>query len=264
MDVPSIGPSTAPPVAPSIASIRASLFFARSIRAAADLATLLDVLCSDDDLAPRRWGPAVGVHDPFDRAAVLAHAASSADDDFRLRLHRVAPLAVEIEAFVGPAGLGVVTVEIRGRIDAEAAERLFAAIDRTATCLPLEFGGVDVRFEVQPTATHLLAGGGVHVGTYVKWGPPTPLARTYFGARVVALVGGPTVFEHCGGVVRDAGGVTIVDLVDAPWTSDAVALKRAQARVDRSLRLLGILARPAGTARTIAGPRWLPPAAPEG
>jgi len=58
--------------------------------------------------------------------------------------------------------------------------------------------------------------------------------------------------------------VTIVDLVDAPWTSDPVALRRAQARVDRSLRLLGILARPAGTARTIAGPRWLPPPAPEG
>lgn len=264
MDTPSIGPSTAPSIAPSIAMLRASLFFARSIRAAADLGTLLDVLCSDDDLAPRRWGPAVGVHDPFDRAAVLAHAASSTDDDFRLRLHRVAPLAVEIEAFVGPAGLGVVTLEIRGRIDAGSAQRLFAAIDRTATCLPLEFGAVDVRFEVQPTPTRLLAGGGVHVGTYVKWGPPTPLARTYFGPRVVALVGGPTVFDHCGGAVRSTDGVTIVDLVDAPWTSDPVALKRAQAQVDRSMRLLGILARPAGTARTIAGPRWLPPPHAEG
>lgn len=41
MDEPSIAPS----IAPTIALVRASLFFARSIRAAAELGTLLDVLC---------------------------------------------------------------------------------------------------------------------------------------------------------------------------------------------------------------------------
>ena len=240
--------------APAIESVRAQLFFAGSIREG--LPVLLAALEADEDLAPRRWGPAPGVHDAYDRAAVLAHATKNSADDFRLLLHRALPFAVELEAFER-SPLGVVTIGMR----AADPERSFAAIDRVALCLPLEYGCVDIRYVDQPPATRLFSGGGMHVDSYLKFGPPTFFARTYFGARLLELLGHG--LDHTGGVVHElAPDVRALDLLPAPWTADAATLKRAQVRVEKALRLTGIVERKAGEWQSLAGPRWVPPPTP--
>lgn len=237
--------------APSLTSIHAQLLFARSIRRVEELGVVLDALSADEHLAPRRWGPAPGVHDPYDRAAVLDFAAKATFDNFCLRLHRNSQPRTEVGIYDGQGGLGCVSIDINGPIT-DAAE-VFASIDRIAACLPLEFGCVDLRF-----ADAAYRNRGVHVRTYFDCGPPAVYPRTYFGPRLLALLG--HAVESTGGVTHAVGdSVRALDLVTEPWGAQPEDLSRARVSIDRALRLAGILARPASQRRTIPGPRWVPP-----
>lgn len=245
----------------AITAIHAQLFFPRSERRSADLGAILEVLETDERLAPRRWGPAPGVHDPYDRGEILEWANARPTGELRLCVHRHAPLPVVVTVYDGSSSLAVASLEIRGPVDGVTAAMLFDTFDRLALCRPLEFGCVDVRFADQDPATHTLPGGGVHVGAYVSWGPPTVFPRTYFGPRLLGLLG--HALDGAGGVVLPRGDdVRALDLVADPWTVSPADLSRARVRIDRALRLVGILARPAGTQRTIAGPRWVAPPSP--
>jgi hypothetical protein len=247
---------------PPIASIRAELLLPQRISEPTALRALLSALDAEPLLAPARWGPTFGVREPYDHAAILDHAARTPSESFVLVLRRTRPMEVVTDVIGGSGPLSSLAIELTPLatgIDTSLAAETFAAFDRLVLGVGVEHGIVDVRFVGQQPATYLRASGGLHREGYVDWGPQTMFARTYFGARVAALFGGATLLAHAVDTTRTLGDAIVVDLVESPWASDPAALKRAQVRIDKQLRLAGILARRKGKWRTIPGPRWVPP-----
>lgn len=248
---------------PQIQYVEAQLILAMQPANVADTRRMLDAL-EATALAPTHWGAAAGIRSPWDRAAIERHAASETPDTLVLHLRRTRTPMMRAKIYGGDRGLCSAVFVAQPVADAAAAAALFEAFTGLAAALPLELGSVDVRFADQDPATHCYAGGSLHhLASFADEGPHVLLPRTMFGPRLLELMGGSAALEQCGGEVTTlAGGTVVLDLVPQPWAADPKLTKRAQAQIDRKLRLTGILARHGGPLETLPGPRWRPLDAP--
>lgn len=242
--------------APQIHYIEAQLILAMQPADVSDSRRLLDALQATA-LAPTHWGRSTGERSPWDRVAIEQHVASQTPDTLVLHLRRTRPPRMRAKIYGGDRGLSSAVFELQPVQDAAG---LFEAITRLGDALPLELGTVDVRFVDQDRTTFCYEGGSLHhLRSFADEGPHVLMPRTMFGPRLVALMGGTAALEQCGGeVTTRPSGTVVLDLVPQPWAADPKAVKRAQAQIDRKLRLTGILARNAGPIDTLPGPRWRP------
>lgn len=245
--------------APQIHHIEAQLILAMQPADVADSRRFLDALQATA-LAPTHWGRTSGERAPWDRVAIEQYVASQTPHTLVLHLRRTQPPRMRAKIYGGDHGLSSAVFELQPVQDADDAATLFDAITQLGDALPLELGTVDVRFVDQDPATFCYEGGSLHhLRSFADEGPHVLMPRTMFGPRLVALMGGTAALEQCGGeVTMRSTGTVVLDLVPQPWAADPKAVKRAQAQIDRKLRLTGILARNAGPIDTLPGPRWRP------
>jgi hypothetical protein len=254
---------------PAIQYLTAQLLVRLRVDVPAELARVLDALESDAELAPTHWGEARGVRDPYDRGALLEAVAAAGPGGIVPEVRRTRPLRYTAHWYAaGDGSLSAVHLDADLVPDAATARAFCDTATRLAAALPLDFGHVDVRFVDQPPGTTLMRGASAHhIDAYCRQGPDTLFARSFFGPRLVALVGGG---DHAEGVRRlaAAGGAAAplgatgvrLDLSADPWSLDPVALKEAQAAVDARLRPTGVLAVPVSRWDYAPGPAWQRPA----
>jgi hypothetical protein len=155
-------------------------------------------------------------------------------------------------------------LDTRGHVDGAVARLLTDGATVQAGELPVDFGHVDFWFEGQSAATHMAeTGTGTHLDTYLDKGVDCLYPVTFFGPRVVRMMGGvePLRATQMPLKVLPNGGARL-QLTDEPWNAEPETLKFAQRSAERVLRATGIFAEPHGQWSLKRGPRWVPPEDP--
>ncbi|WP_152622183.1 hypothetical protein [Archangium violaceum] len=225
---------------------------------------LIDAFERNPTFAPTHWGQSARVREPYQRDALerFCDEEGKQEDPSLPTLRRTQRPLYTANWSLGD-GPGWLEVEAQMMLGPEEAAPYFDFANQLASVLPLEFGLVDIAFEGAPRALAMNPSGQQHVDAYVECGPTTLFTRTYFGPRLIKLMGGLPILEGSGGVVqRLANGVVALDLVANPWqVVEAKELKQHQQQVLGKLLPTDIFMRP-DELFSEPGPRWVPPPAP--
>jgi hypothetical protein len=224
---------------------------------------LLDAFERHPTFAPTHWGQSARVREPYRREELerFCDEERGREDPSLPTLRRTLRPLYTASWSLGD-GPGWLEVESRMMLEPEEAALYFDFANHFARALPLEFGLVDIALQGAPRALAMNPSGRQHVDAYVECGPTTLFARTYFGSRLLKLMGGLPVLEGSGGLVQRLGnGVVALDLVASPWQAEAKALKQHQQQVLEKLLPTDIFMR-GDELFPEPGPRWVPPSTP--
>ncbi|ATB41981.1 hypothetical protein CYFUS_007457 [Cystobacter fuscus] len=221
---------------------------------------LLDKFERHPTFAPTHWGQSARVREPYRREELERFCGEEGErEDPSLPTLRRTQRPLYVASWSLGDGPGWLEVEARMMLEPEESASYFDFANHLASALPLEFGLVDIAFQGVPRALAMNPSGRQHVDVYVECGPTTLFARTYFGPRLIKLMGGLPALEGSGGVVHRLGnGVVALDLVATPWQAEAKALKQHQKQVLEKLLPTGIFMR-REQLFSEPGPRWVPP-----
>ncbi|HET7538463.1 MAG TPA: hypothetical protein VFK05_01280 [Polyangiaceae bacterium] len=216
---------------------------------------------AEPSLAPQRWGVEAGIRDPYDRSA-LVRSLVAYPFDVVPRVYRTqAPCKYSMEWFGGET-LTTLCFDVRVDQETDDLPEFFAALSRFAALLPLDFGHITPEYRDQPKETKMKRSGNFsHLSYYETYGPSCLFPRTYFGARLVALMdsGAQRLAALHPRVKWLANGSAEVDLVPAPWSAEPAELKQAQQALQSALVASGIFCDPSLELDVVPGPRWRPP-----
>ncbi|WP_155893437.1 hypothetical protein [Cystobacter fuscus] len=209
---------------------------------------------------PTHWGEAEGLRNPYQRKELIRFgdgARRGEDSPVPVLLRTVQP-RYGVTWNMSDSVPGWLCIDSRMRLRPGDPRLFFETAQQLATVLPVEYGLVDIQF--QGAASELLLKGGTlqHPRGYVRWGPDTLFARTFFGPRLARLMG-ETSLWGCGAVAHKLdNGVIMLDLLQEPWKQGAVLLKQRQQQVLSQLEHTGIFSR-SEAGWTKPGERWVPP-----
>ena len=221
---------------------------------------LLEVMARGPLGEPTHWGESEGLRNPYQREALVRFGdeARRGEDSPVPVLMRTTPPRYNAAWSMSDSVPGWLCIDSRMRLRPEDPSLFFELAQRLATVLPLEYGLVDIQFKGAASELLLKEGHLQHPRGYVRWGPDTLFARTFFGPRLVRLMGEASL-GSCGAVAhRLDNGVVMLDLVQEPWRQGAVLLKQRQQQVLSQLERTGIFSRLEG-GWTKPGERWEPP-----
>jgi hypothetical protein len=237
------------------AELRAQLLLVGS---AQDPEMVADILGAFEGagLRPDFWGSSPGLRDPYRKEEIVAAVAQGVE--MVPHVSRVRTHPPFVAHWYGCEGrLLSVHFESIDALESDALRRSFECLSGLAAALPVDFGAVDLVRGDAPAHTRMQAtSSSHHIGLYRRNGPTCTFPRTFFGARVVGLLGAEVLARLGVPVVTLANGVVQMDLIEAPWTCDPLRLKQLQRRVDGALTEAGILARRASPYRHVPGPAW--------
>ena len=216
------------------------------------LAPVVRALRAHPLLAPETWGLDERSRFPFEEDEVL-RAARGEPSVYELQLRR--SRRVKHTTMLSLGRQSSFQVEIAPATPRRDWPRLFEAGDALAAAYRPDVGWVHVftspppPFESEAERVDAAIDAGVD-GTntgYGLHGPGGLGLRTYFGPRLVPLLGRDRV-RSLPAVVRelDWGGVS-VDLVEHPWQGEAEAVRAAWERAMAHLRSAQVLAEPTTT-----------------
>jgi hypothetical protein len=243
-----------------ITHVRAQLILLADVQESALVEKLLTLLEQDPVLPPTHWGAGMGLRDPYERAAVLEAVRSAEPGELVPHVRRLRPVRYEAWWYSEQAVLSSFQLESRLPIVPEAPRALCEAMSRLASVLPVDYGHVDLRFEPQERSTYMDPSGSFdHLGFYGRLGPETLYPRTFFGPRLLNMVGGVDALRVLGPALQPLdNGVWQLDLVPEPWSSEPVSLKQAQLPAQAELRLAGLLTQSVDGWKSAPGARWRP------
>ncbi|HWL84942.1 MAG TPA: hypothetical protein VNO21_04030 [Polyangiaceae bacterium] len=92
---------------------------------------------------------------------------------------------------------------------------------------------------------------------YPSAGPYDIRRRTFFGPRLLELMGGSNALTETGLRVLPCGHGLQLDVSDTPWTGDAATVLTTRRAATKVLRKTGVFARE-DDGEFIPGPRWVP------
>ncbi len=216
---------------------------------------------AEPSLAPQRWGVEAGIRDPYDRSALVRSLADYPFDAVPRAYRIQTPCKYSMEWF-GKETLTTLCFDVRVNQENDDLPELFAALSRFAALLPLDFGHITPEYREQPKETKMKASGNFsHLSYYETYGPSCLFPRTFFGARLVALMdaGVQRLSALAPRVKWLVNGSAELDLVGAPWAADPAALKQAQQVTQPALVASGIFCDPSLELNVVPGPRWRPP-----
>ncbi|HEX5745501.1 MAG TPA: hypothetical protein VFZ09_04600 [Archangium sp.] len=225
---------------------------------------LLDVMEQGPLGAPTHWGEAEGLRKPYQRETLVrfGDGARRGDDSPVPVLMRTTPPRYNASWSMSDSVPGWLCIDSRMRLRPEDPCLFFELAKRLATVLPVEYGLVDIQFQEAASELLLKEGNLQHPRGYVRWGPDTLFARTFFGPRLVRLMGEASLWG-CGAVVhRLDNGAVMLDLLQEPWLQGAAVLKQRQQQVFSQLVRTGIFSR-SEAGWTKPGERWVPPSGAE-
>jgi hypothetical protein len=201
---------------------------------------LLGVLERHPLLAPTHWGRNERLRERYQRVE-LEHACEEErrrDDPDMPSLRRTQRPGYDAIWTLGPEVPGWFRLSSRmSPVKPEEAEAYFGLAEQLARVLPIEFGLVHLKPADTPKELQISPGGLEHSSAYQRCGPLKVFPRTFFGRRLVELMGGRDILQESGGVVTQLeNGTAMLDLLHAPWRADAASLKKQELAVLEQLR----------------------------
>ncbi|MBI5877238.1 MAG: hypothetical protein HZB53_06285 [Chloroflexi bacterium] len=222
--------------------ILVALITREPMRKAAPLKRLADALTAAPQFAPTGWSTTDGLPlTSFEPKAFVSHLIALKSDESTVQIARRA--AVKYDGFCDLRNDGA-SASMRltfGAVGAEDAVRgVFELGDRLAENTRAEFGIVHPVWPSKPGDRFPSYGGSGKFATheYVEYGPVAVCARTWFGARLIKLIGQARL-ANLGAQKTDWGGMRL-DLVESPWASDRQTLAARQAVVMAALKDTGV------------------------
>lgn len=192
----------------------------------------------------------------YDRAAALRQGRAALKTGNALVLSRRAAAAHQTHAMflVGFQTHLVMVLAAAPRPEGEL-DALFSMSDQLVEAMRADLGVLQPMTGNPATRAHDRAGY-YRPQPLAQAGLVAPAARTWFGPRVVELVGAPALAEI--GATAGPGSAMTLDLVPHPWTADLATLTAARGPVENALRAKGLLAREIGATAAEPGPAWVP------
>jgi hypothetical protein len=246
----------------TLAGLHAQLLLPGDVNAHPLLDRMVDAIEGDPLLRPTHWATAAGLRDPYDRPALIEAVQAKRPEIVPHLLRTRGPVRYAARWYDHVSVLGSLHLVTRGTLTPADADAFFASISAVAGVLPIEWGHVDTTFTDQaPDLAMKSSGSSDHLEYYAQLGPGCLFPRTFFGPRLLDLIGedAATTLSRAGlPATRLPNGVLQLDLLDQPWTSDPASLRQAQQRAHPLVSATGVFRRPVGQGRDEPGPRWAP------
>jgi len=224
-----------------------------------DVERLFAALEEKPEIAPGHWGESAALRDPYDRADIvrymrLCQSLGQAAYGARLTIRRLTPPRYNLHTTASYTSL-MMPVELTSvrELAPEDIPLYFDLGSRLASALEAEYGYVDI----------IHAGLKVEQGErqfyphYPEAGPYDIRRRTFFGPRLLELMGGSNALTQTGLRVLPCGHGLQLDVSETPWTGDAATVLATRRAATNVLRKTGVFARE-DDGSFIPGPRWVP------
>ena len=218
---------------------------------------LFEAMEENPAIAPTHWGESASLRDPYNREDILGYMRRCQEADLvgeSLVLRRLAAPRYNLTMPASYQPMVWIRLESMVKLEPESIPLYFDLGSRLAPALRAEYGFVDV---VDYDGDHLPSERGWQP-FYPEQGPGGIRRRTFFGLRLLELLGGAQVFDGSGLLVRPFDGGLEADIVDPPWTGPKAEVRVKQRAAMEVLRRTGVFGDYDEKKRYSVGPRWVP------
>ncbi|WP_394838691.1 hypothetical protein LVJ94_17510 [Pendulispora rubella] len=218
---------------------------------------LFDAIEQNAEIAPTHWGESASLRDPYDRAHILAYMRQCQEagaDGESLVLRRLEPPRYNLTMPASYQSMMWIRLESSVKLEPESLPLYFALGTRLAPAVRAEYGFVDI-FDHEDGD---LPGEKGWQPFYPERGPDGIRRRTFFGLRLLELMGGAQAFEGSGLLVRPFDGGVEADIVEPAWSAPKTEVRTKQRAAMASLRETGVFGTYDEKKRYTTGPRWIP------
>ena len=218
---------------------------------------LFDAVEQNADIAPTHWGESASLRDPYDRAHILSYMRECQEagaDGESLVLRRLEPPRYNLTMPASYQSMMWIRLESSVKLEPESLPLYFDLSARLAPAVRAEYGFVDI-FDFEAGD---LPGEKGWQPFYPERGPDGIRWRTFFGLRLIELMGGAQAFEESGLLVRSFEGGMQADIVDRPWSAQKAEVRAKQRTAMAVLRKTDVFGSYDEKKRYTPGPRWVP------
>ena len=217
---------------------------------------LLEAIASEPQIAPTHGSLDERKRLPFSAKTLAAEAGTQIGDPILWRLTQPKYWAV-IEAT--PLPIARLSFDYED-IEPEHVAPVCKAIARLVDKLQPVYAALDFKWsELTDEHVNAMQGFDAKALHYCKFGPPGVFVWTWFGPRLVELLGEALLREQ-GATMTPWGGASL-PLVEQPWTATFDEMRKRQVAIDNALRAKGFFgdySRPVPQ----KGAQWIPLAGP--